>query len=344
MSTPVTLVILNWNGKSYLEQFLPSVLSTDYPDFTVLVVDNGSTDDSLEWLAAEHPAVETLALDQNYGFTTGNNKALPHIRTPYYVLLNNDLEVDPGWLRPLVECMDADESVAAVQPKLLAHHDKGRFEYAGAAGGYIDVLGYPFSRGRIFEVTEKDEGQYEEATPILWSTGSCMLIRKSVTDRIGLFEDRYFAHMEEIDFCWRAQNFGYKVMYHPGGTAWHLGGGTLPKTSPRKTFLNARNSLATLLKNFPASQVPHKFFFRLCLDGVWGVRSILKGEFAICWAIMRAHFSIYGSFGYWMKRRREIYRELDRVPKLKHGYYAKSIVWQHFVKGVKRFKDLPGIR
>ena len=170
-----------------------------------------------------------------------------------------------------------------------------------------------------------------------------MLVRKSVVDEIGLFEDRYFAHMEEIDFCWRAKNFGYKIMYHPDGVAYHLGGGTLPRTNPRKTFLNVRNSLATMLKNMPASQVWYKFYFRLCLDGVWGVRSMLRGEFNIVWAILRGHFAIYGSFGFWMRRRKEIYRKLDRIPKLKTGYYPKSIVWQHFAKGKKRFFDLDGV-
>ena len=340
MPTPVTIVILNWNGRGYLEEFLPSVLATDYEDFTVLVVDNGSTDDSVKWLAEHHADVELLALPENFGFTTGNNKALPHVRTPYFVLLNNDVEVDPGWLRPLVEVMDRDHKVAAVQPKLLALQDRERFEYAGAAGGYIDVLGYPFNRGRLFDVTEADQGQYEEECEIFWSTGACMLVRKSVTDEIGLFEDRYFAHMEEIDFCWRAKNCGYKIMYTPKGVAWHLGGGTLPKTNPRKTFLNARNSLATLLKNFPSHQVGYKFFFRLCLDGVWGIRSLLKGEFKIVWAIVRAHFAIYASFGFWMKRRRELYGHLDRLPPLKAGYFPKSIVWHHFVKGKPSFEDL----
>lgn len=344
MPTPVTIVILNWNGRSFLEQFLPSVLATDYEDFEILVVDNGSTDDSLEYLSSNFPQVKQLPLDKNHGFTTGNNLALPEVKTPYFVLLNNDVEVDAGWLRPLVEVMDQDEKVAAVQPKLLAFQDRERFEYAGAAGGFMDVLGYPFSRGRIFEVTEKDEGQFEKSSEIFWSTGACMLVRRSVVDEIGLFEDRYFAHMEEIDFCWRAKNFGYKVMYEPRGVAYHLGGGTLPRSSPRKTFLNARNSLATLLKNLPASQVWYKFYFRLVLDGVWGIRSLFRGEFKIVWAILRAHFAIYGSFGFWMKRRREIYRKLDKIPRQDSGYYPKSIVWQHFAKGKKRFFDLDDIK
>lgn len=343
MATPVTIVILNWNGRSFLEQFLPSVMATDYEAFEVLVVDNGSADDSLSWLSQHYPQVRQLPLDKNYGFTTGNNLALPEVKTPYFVLLNNDVEVEAGWLRPLVDLMDQDPQVAAIQPKLLAYQDRERFEYAGAAGGFIDKLGYPFSRGRIFELTEKDEGQFEEPCEIFWSTGACMLVRKSVVDEIGLFEDRYFAHMEEIDFCWRAKNFGYKIMYEPGGVAYHLGGGTLPRSSPRKTFLNARNSLATMLKNLPASQVWYKFFFRLVLDGVWGARSLLRGEFKILWAIFRAHFAIYGSFGFWLRRRREIARKTGGIPRHGPGYYPKSIVWQHFAKGKKRFFDLDGM-
>lgn len=344
MPVPVTIVILNWNGRAYLEQFMPSVLATNYPDFTVLVVDNGSTDDSIDFLKKEYPTVELLVLDRNYGFTTGNNKALPEVKTPYYVLLNNDVEVHPDWLSAMVEVMDADENVAAVQPKLLSWQERDHFEYAGAAGGYIDKFGYPFSRGRLFEVNEKDEGQYETVQEIFWTTGACMLVRKSVTDRIGLFEDRYFAHMEEIDFCWRAKNHGYAIMYTPHGKAWHLGGGTLPKTNPRKTYLNAHNSLATLLKNFPASQVWYKFYFRLLLDGVWAARSLVRGDFATIFAIIKAHWSIFFALPYWIKARRKTYHSLKKIPAPTTGYYPQSIVWQHFVKGIKAFKNLPGIK
>jgi GT2 family glycosyltransferase len=341
MPASVTIVILNWNGKSYLEQFMPSVMATDYPDFKVLVVDNGSTDDSLDYLRHSFPAVEILELDRNYGFTTGNNKALPAVKTPYYVLLNNDVEVDPGWLRAMTEVMDADDQVAAVQPKLLSWQQRDHFEYAGAGGGYIDKFAYPFSRGRLFEVNEKDEGQYESVEEIFWTTGACMLVRKSVTDEIGLFEDRYFAHMEEIDFCWRAKNHGYKVMYTPHGKAWHLGGGTLPKSNPRKTYLNARNSLATLLKNFPGNQVWYKFYIRLLLDGVWATRSLLRGDFATIFAIFKAHWAIFFSLPYWIKARRAAYSGLDKIPPPGAGYYPKSVVWQHFARGVKVFGKLP---
>jgi GT2 family glycosyltransferase len=343
MPPAVTIVILNWNGKGFLEQFLPSVMFTTYPNFKVLVVDNGSLDDSVDFVKTHYPAINLLPLDKNHGFTTGNNKALPYIDTPYFVLLNNDVEVAPGWLEPLVDMMEQDPQVAAVQPKLLSWHQRDHFEYAGAAGGYIDILGYPFTRGRIFDSNEKDSGQYDVPHALLWTTGACMLVRKRVTDRIGLFEDRFFAHMEEIDFCWRAQNFGYKIMYQPMSVAWHLGGGTLPKSSPRKTYLNAHNSIATILKNFPASQVWYKFIFRLCLDGVWAMRSMFHGDLKTVWAILKAHCSIYWSFGFWIKARRLTYRELDAVPRPRSGYYPRSVVWQYFVKGIRKFSDLPGI-
>lgn len=344
MSAEVTIVILNWNGRKLLEQFLPSVMATRYDNFEVLVVDNASTDDSLSFLASNYPEIKTLPLDRNYGFTEGNNKALPLISTPYYVLLNNDVEVDPGWLAPLIEVLERDETVAAAQPKLLAFQDRGQFEYAGAAGGWIDWLGYPFNRGRLFEKTEKDTGQYETEAEIFWATGACILIRKSVTDRIGLFETDFFAHMEEIDFCWRARNYGYKIMYSPKGVAWHLGGGTLPKTNPHKTFLNARNSILAMIKNFPLSQLWYKLPIRLMLDGVWGMRCLIRGEFGNLWAIVRAHWAIFFRIGYWWKRRKDTYRELGSIPGPDKGYYPHSIVWAHFAKGVQSFRDLPGMK
>lgn len=342
MASGVTVVILNWNGRTYLEQFMPSVMATTYPDFKVLVVDNGSTDDSLDFLRRHYPEVALLPLDRNHGFTTGNNLALPHVHTPYYVLLNNDVEVHPDWLQPMVEIMEADPKVAAVQPKLLSFQQRDHFEYAGAAGGWIDRFGYPFSRGRLFEVNEPDLGQYDSVAEIFWTTGACMLVRKSVSDALGLFEDSFFAHMEEIDFCWRAKNHGYKMMYTPHSKAWHLGGGTLPKSSPRKTYLNAHNSLAAMVKNFPSGQMPIKVFIRLCLDGVWATRALVQGDFATIGAIFKAHWALFLKMPFWLKRRKATYRTLKSIPKPKGGYYPGSIVWQHFARGVKTFTGLPG--
>lgn len=341
MPTQVTIVILNWNGKGFLEKFLPSVLATEYPDIHILLADNASTDDSVEFVRTTYPTIEVLELEENYGFAEGNNRALPHVKTPYYVLLNSDVEVTPDWLGPLVELMDSDENIASIQPKIRAFHAKDNFEYAGASGGYMDALGYPFCRGRIFDVTEPDTGQYDSIEQIGWATGACCLIRKSVTDRIGLFEERYFAHMEEIDFCWRARNFGYKIMVEPQSVVYHVGGGTLKKTNPRKTYLNARNSLITMFKNFPFWQMIWKVYVRLWLDGVWAARSLTRGEFAIIWAIAKSHWAVFFSLPYWWKRRRQIYKELDQFPKPGKGYFADSAIWWHFVKGIKKFSDLP---
>ena len=340
MSTAVTILILNWNGEKYLDQFLPSVLATQYDNFHILVADNGSTDGSVQLVKEKFPTVEVLELEQNYGFTTGNNKALPHIHTPYYVLLNSDVEVDPGWLAPLVEMMDGDDAIASIQPKIRAFHDKSSFEYAGAAGGYIDVLGYPFCRGRMFNHAEKDNGQYDQPAEIFWATGACCLIRKSVTDSIGLFEDSFFAHMEEIDFCWRAKNHGHKIMYCPDSIVYHVGGGTLPKTSPRKTYLNIRNSLAALFLNFPAGQMPFKLYARLVLDGVFAIKALLGGEAKLVPAIIKAHWSFFFDIPFWLKRRKERNKGIKQGAGLTTGYYKGSVVWQFFIKGKKLFSDL----
>lgn len=344
MAAGVTLVILNWNGRKHLETFMPSVVASGYPDLTILLADNGSTDDSLDFLRKEFPEVKILPFDRNHGFTVGNNLALAHVTTPYYVLLNNDVEVEPGWIGPLVEVMERDPLVAVVQPKLMAYRQKDHFEYAGAAGGYVDVFGYPFARGRMFEQVEKDEGQFEEDAEILWASGACMLVRKSVSDRLGLFEPSFFAHMEEIDFCWRAKNFGYKVMYTPKSKVYHLGGGTLAKSNPRKTFLNAHNSLVTLVKNFAGPSVYFRLYARLILDGVWAAKAMVGGDFRTIGAIFKAHWTFFFRLGFWFGQRRKLVRESGGYATLKAGYYPKSIVFQHFINGVRRFKDLPGIR
>lgn len=337
----VVIIILNWNGRKWLAQFLPSVCATRYPNYEILVVDNGSTDDSLALLAEAFPAVRVLPLDQNYGFTEGNNKALPAVDAPYYVLLNSDVEVTPDWLTPLVALAETDSSIASIQPKLLAYHDKNAFEYAGGAGGYIDAFAYPFCRGRIFDVVEQDTQQYESVAEIFWATGACCLIRKSVTDEIGLFEPSFFAHMEEIDFCWRAKNCGYKIMYQPQSVVYHVGGGTLNKVNPFKTFLNVRNSISMMYLNYAPQERLRKIFVRLLLDGVWGAKSLLRGDFKTIGAILKAHFAFYGRISYLRQRRKAIYGTRPLPRSESHtGVYAQSIVWQYFAKGKKLFTEL----
>ncbi|MFK7968807.1 MAG: glycosyltransferase family 2 protein [Bacteroidia bacterium] len=339
MNKTITILILNWNGRSWLEKFLPSVVTHSGDNAEVLVADNGSTDDSVDFVKAQYPQVRIVEHGHNWGFTEGNNRTLPYVNTPYVVLLNSDVEVTEGWLEPLLAQMEKEPTLAAVQPKIRAYHDKAHFEYAGAAGGYIDYLGYPYCRGRLFDVLEKDEGQYDDAREVFWATGACCMLRMSVLEKIDLFEPSFFAHMEEIDFCWRAQNYSYKVMVEPASLVYHVGGGTLPQGNPRKTFLNARNGLALLYKNLPKGKVFSTIFKRLLLDGVWGARSFLTGDFKTPIAIIKAHFAFYGDLGTWRAQRRERYG-VEGPQKPTVGWHDQSIVWAHFVKGKKHFNDL----
>lgn len=336
----VSLVILNWNGKHWMERFLPTVCASTYDSLEIVVIDNGSTDDSVSFLTSSFPQVRLIEFEENYGFTDGHNHALPYLNAKYLLLLNSDVEIpDPDWIQPLVALMEQDEKIASIQPKIIAHHDKETFEHAGAAGGFIDRFGYPFCRGRLFDEVEKDQGQYDDVREIFWATGACCLIRRSVIEEIGLFESDFFAHMEEIDFCWRAKNHGYKIMVQPASKVYHVGGGALPQGNPRKTYLNVRNSLGMLYKNLPKGQVFPKIFTRLLLDGVWGARQFLKGDLPSVWAIIRAHFHFYAKIPKWRRRRTEIYK--DHSPSKHHtGSYSKSIVWQHFAKGKKTWSEL----
>ncbi|MEZ4774853.1 MAG: glycosyltransferase family 2 protein [Bacteroidia bacterium] len=338
--TPVTVVILNWNGKSWLEQFLPTVIASTYDHMEILVVDNASTDTSVSFVRENFPSVRVEVLDANYGFAGGYNRSMPFVHTPYMVLLNSDVEVEPGWLEPLVSMADSDPQIAAIQPKIRAIHDRGSFEYAGASGGFIDFFAYPFCRGRLFDVLEKDMGQYDEPLEIFWATGACCLIRKSVVDEIGLFESDFFAHMEEIDFCWRAKNYGYRMLCEPRSVVYHVGGGALPQGNPHKTYLNVRNSLACMYRNLPQGQVLYRMLIRLILDGVWGFRSLLRWDWGTIGAIVKAHWHFFTKIPHWYRRRREIYPQLPSQMPI-GGYYPRSVVWQHFGKGIKHWGNLP---
>lgn len=337
----VTVVILNWNGKKWLEQFLPFVANTQYKAFSILIVDNNSSDDSVSFIRENYPNIQLIILDQNYGFTGGNNRALPHIQTPYFVLLNSDVEVDPGWLGPLVDRMEKDESIASIQPKILSWTHKSHFEYAGAAGGYIDSLGYPFCRGRIFDTLEEDNGQYEQAAEIFWASGACCLIRTAVVKQIGLFEESFFAHMEEIDFCWRAQSAGFRIWYEPRSVVFHVGGGTLPQGNPFKIYLNVRNSLAMLHSNLPAGKVFGTILLRLILDGVWGIKALVAGDAKTLPAILKAHFAYYKKLSYWKKRRKEIRKTASASFEGK-GLYQGSLVWTYFIRRKKYWSEIMG--
>ena len=333
----VAIVILNWNGAKFLHRFLPGVL-THADGARVIVADNASTDDSVELLARDFPTVELLLLERNFGFCEGYNQALAQVDSEYFVLLNSDVEVTLGWLRPLRDLLEINPRIAAVQPKILAHADPTLFEYAGAGGGYLDRLAYPFCRGRLFDTLERDQGQYNDARPVAWASGACLLVRRTAWQALGGLEPAFFAHMEEIDFCWRLQNAGHEVWYHGGSAVQHVGGGTLPKTNPRKTYLNFRNGLALLYKNAAPGELYGPMFQRLVLDGVAGLRFLVGAEFGNFWAVLRAHFSFYGRLGYWRRQRRAARPHL-RVAE-RAGVYDGSLVWAYFARGKRKFSEL----
>ena len=289
----VAVVILNWNGEQMLRQFLPSVvehsvLPETLGEAVVYVADNGSTDDSLALLAKEFPMVSTIVFDENYGFADGYNKAFEQIDAEYAVLLNSDVEVTAGWLAPLVEFMDANPRVAACQPKLKAYHQRDEFEYAGAMGGYLDRYGYPYCRGRIFDTIEKDLGQYDADVPLLWATGACLVVRLPIYKEVGGLDGRFFAHMEEIDLCWRLRLRGHEVRSVASSVVYHVGGATLNAGHPRKTFLNFRNNLLMLYKNLPEGELRKVLFVRALLDYVAAAMFLLKGEWGNVKAVFRA--------------------------------------------------------
>ena len=289
-----SVVILNWNTSGYLRRFLPGLLdSLEGIDAEAVVADNASTDDSLQVMASEFPSVRVIALDKNYGFTGGYNRALSQVEAEYYVLMNTDVEVAPGWLAPLTGYMDAHPECGACGPKLLSFDDRSRFEYAGAAGGFIDRYGYPFCRGRLLGVTEKDEGQYDTLRRVHWVSGACLMVRSSVFHALGGFDEDFFAHFDEIDLCWRMQLSGRSVVSVPSSAVYHIGGGTLPQTSPFKLRLNYRNSLLTLRKNLPATVGPFKARLRLAarmlLDGAAALVYLLKGEWSSFPQVWKAH-------------------------------------------------------
>lgn len=289
------VVILNYNGKHLLPQFLPSVVRHS-GQAQIVVADNGSTDGSLDWIKQHLPSVICIALDKNYGFCGGYNRALAQVEADCFVLLNSDVEVTADWLEPLVAALRHDALVAAVQPKILSYHHRNHFEYAGAGGGYLDMLGYPFCRGRVFDTIEDDRGQYNNALPVFWASGACMAVRASAFAQLSGFDEGFFAHMEEIDLCWRWQRAGYKIMYQGASTVYHLGGGSLAMHSPLKTYLNFRNGLALLLKNLPGAQLWWKLPLRMLLDWLAALKFLAQRQPALGKAVLRAHLHFWRSW------------------------------------------------
>ncbi len=336
MRPTIAIVILNYNGRRYLEQFLPFVTANVCPGGEVIVADNGSTDDSLAFLEAHYPGLRVIVLDRNYGFAGGYNMALQQVQSDYYVLLNSDVEVTPGWMEPIVGLMESDVTIGACQPKIRMYADREFFEYAGAAGGWLDYLGYPFARGRIFDVCERDEGQYNETVPIFWASGAALFIRSKLWHELGGLENFFFAHQEEIDLCWRMQLAGYRVYCCPQSVVFHVGGGTLPKGNERKVFLNFRNNLIMMAKCLPAEQWLWKIPVRFLLDSVSAWKSLFAGEAVYFWAILEAHLAFFK----WLvvSRRKSLFPPKKRGKLL--GWYTGSVVWQYFVKGKKTFAEI----
>ena len=339
-SSTVAIVILNFNGKKHLETFLPSVMNTTYGNAKVIIADNGSTDDSLTFLAANYPDITCLKRNTNQGFAGGYNWALSLIDANYYVLLNSDVEVTSNWLEPMVALLDSDSHIAACQPKILSYSNKDSFEYAGASGGWIDALGYPFSRGRIFDVCEKDNGQYNQCEPIFWATGASLFIRSSCYKQVGGLDESFFAHQEEIDLCWRLQRAGYSIMSCPNSVVYHVGGGTLPRGG-RKVFLNFRNNLLMLGKNLPISELIWKIPVRFSLDAISAWKGVLQGDFSFFYAIVKAHMSV---MSIWTKQLLKAGRNRNLTPKKPMsaltGLFNGSIIWCYFVKKQTKFSEI----
>ena len=331
MDKQIAVVILNWNGKTLLEQFLPSVLAYS-KQATVYVADNASNDNSIAFIQSKYPEVKLIKNTINLGYAGGYNTTLKEVKEPIYCLLNNDVEVTKDWLKPILEVFLENKDIAIAQPKILDFKAKSNFEYAGAAGGYIDMLGYPYCRGRIFNTLEKDTHQYQNKEIIFWASGACLFIRRSVFHELNGFDPHFFAHMEEIDLCWRAFNKNYKTVYLPQSEVYHLGGASLDSQNPKKTFLNFRNSLFCLIKN-AGSSVFLLVFIRLLLDALAGVYFLFQFKIHHFLAIIKAHFSFYYYLPKMLRKRKKL--------KQKQGYYQyKSIVWLYFLKQKRFFTDL----
>jgi GT2 family glycosyltransferase len=335
----VAIVILNWNGKKLFDKFLPSVIRHSNQNGTnIYVADNGSTDDSVSYLTQHFPEIKIISLNNNYGFAEGYNQALKQVNATYYILLNSDVEVTPAWINPCVKLMENDPHLAVVQPKILSYYRPHSFEYAGAGGGFIDKFGYPFCRGRILNHIEQDKGQYDHPSSIFWASGACMFIKAGMFHESGGFDDSFWAHMEEIDLCWRLKNRGYKIMYQPESIVYHLGGGTLPYSSPQKIYLNFRNNLFMLYKNLPDNKFHRILITRIFLDHVAAVKFFLGFYYSGFKAVIKAHKSFLKEIFRLRKKRIEL-KKLATVndhPEI----YPESIMWKFFVKRKRKFSDL----
>ena len=318
----LAIAILNWNGKKWLEKFLPIVVQHS-PEADIYIIDNASVDDSITFVENNFPSVRVIQNSKNEGFAAGYNSGLKNIDAEIYCLLNSDVEVTQNWIPPMIALFDSDQSIAAAQPKILSYHNRNFFEYAGAGGGFIDNLGFPYCRGRIFNSIEEDKGQYDDETEIFWASGCSLFIRSKDFREQGGFDERFFAHQEEIDLCWRLKNSGKKIMYTGKSAVYHVGGGTLSNQNPEKTFLNFRNNLSMMLKNLPFPNLLWLLFFRLSLDGIAGIQFAFRHGFSHLWAVVRSHVGFYAQLPETWRRRQK--------HQIRKYYQEKWLVFKHFL-------------
>jgi GT2 family glycosyltransferase len=335
----VAVVILNWNGIDYLKQYLPSVITHTDPGLAeIYIADNGSEDQSVNWVTQQYPQVRIIKLDRNWGFAEGYNLALRKIQSSYFLLLNSDVEVTPKWIEPLVNIMDNDLSVGACMPKIKSLHDRSSFEYAGAAGGFIDTYAYPFCRGRILNHTETDHGQYDNNIDIFWASGACLLIRSELYLSAGGLDPFFFAHMEEIDLCWRLKNMGHRIRFCHESEVFHLGGGTLPKRNHKKTYLNFRNNLILIIKNLPSGQVIRVCIARFFLDIIAAIYFLIKLNPGESFAVLHAYFSVIIRSGKILRKRKELVRKI--LPVNHREIFPHSIIWNFYIRKIKEYNQL----
>ncbi len=331
----VAVVILNWNGRFFLEKFLPSVYNSTYPNIEFIIGDNASTDDSVAFVTENYPSIRIIRNAENLGFAGGYNEVLKQVEAEYYILLNSDVEVTPNWIEPVIDYLETEPGMVAAQPKIIAFHQKGFLEHAGAAGGYIDILGYPFCRGRLFHVVEKDNGQYNDNREVFWATGAALFIRSDAWKSAGGFDTDFFAHMEEIDLCWRLKRMGHRIGYVAQSTVYHVGGGTLNTSNPKKTYLNFRNNLVMLQKNTNLFLGFGIIFVRLWLDLIAVIKFLVDGKPRDAWAVSRAHqFFFLHIFKNAAKRKR--YPGKANLT----GLYKHCVIWEFYVNKIRKFTNL----
>jgi GT2 family glycosyltransferase len=329
--TKLAIVILNWNGQKFLSQFLPALVQYSPEYAEIIIADNASTDHSIAFLSTNFPNIRIIQNNENGGFSKGYNDALSQVDAEYYCLLNSDVDATEHWVEPVISLLDNNPDVAVVQPKLLSYKNKQQFEYAGACGGFIDYLGYPFCRGRVFEYLETDTGQYNDAIEVFWATGAALFVRSKVFHTLNGLDELFFAHMEEIDFCWRVKNAGHKIMVEPKSVIYHVGGGTLPKNVSKKTYLNFRNNLFLLLKNLPKNKLLPVFLLRFPLDAIAAIFFLFQGHFKDTTAVFRAQLSF-------LRQYRIVKRKRDNINENVYKQtYQQSIVFQHYIKKKKQF-------